>query len=73
MKKKTPSEVIELAKKHGFDTAKYFKRWNGYDVYCAEYEGDEVQFVGLPQYILVKDGKARITEGEEGSNLAELL
>ena len=73
MQKKVPQEVIELARKHGYDTAEYFKRWKGYDVYCADYDGDEAQYVGLPQYILVKDGKAKITKGDEGSNLAELL
>lgn len=71
--KRVPQEIIALARKHGYDTARYFKRWNDYDVYCADDEGNEVQFVGLPQYILVKDGKARITKGDEGSKLAEIL
>lgn len=69
MKKETPQEVIDLARKCGFDTAEYWKRWHGYDVYEPYFDDSEIQMIGLPQFILSKDGKIRITHGEEGLNI----
>ena len=43
---------------------KYKKgEWNGYEVYEPVYR--ENIYIGLPLVVLVKDGKARVSTGEE--------
>ena len=67
--KQAPQEVVALAKKHGYDTAEYWTSWKGYDVYSPDFTDDEIHCIGLPQVILVKNNKARMTKGEEGLNI----
>lgn len=55
----TPEQVKELYNKPIF-----IRQWKGYDVYCEDY-GEEAPAIGLPQFALYKDGKARLTTEEE--------
>lgn len=56
--------INEFAIKHGGDYAyKYEKTWNGYTVYGLCY--NKRITVGKPRFILVKDGKMRLSEPEE--------
>ncbi len=73
MKKKVSQTIIDLAVQNGYDTATLLKQANGYNVYVPDFEGDEICCIGLPQYILEKDGKVRMTKGEEGLDIMEQL
>lgn len=55
--------IKEVADKIGYTTVKKSKvKYKGYDVYECLVESDEVEEVGYPVYILVKDGKYKISE-----------
>lgn len=57
------------AKQHGFDGAEPTgETWNDYDIYEPSYEPDEdgnYPCVGLPEFILVKEGEIRTTRTEK--------
>lgn len=55
----------EFAKSINFDYADFVEQKNGYDVYVACFDTDEVLTIGLPIFILVKDGVAREATGDE--------
>lgn len=60
--------VNELAQKNGYLRAEDTKKfWNGYHVYKPIENDDpnEIIFTGYPSFILVKDGKAHFTTGDE--------
>ena len=58
--------VLEFAKSQGYQTVKKEKeKWNGYTVYSPGYDDGFVHFVGLPYVILVKNGKARMSDLDE--------
>lgn len=64
--------VKEIADKLGFDRAEKRKgKYKGYDVYeCVLDDGDAK--VGTPTYILVKDGKFRLS-GEDWGDIYDTI
>lgn len=57
----------KFAKSEDFDYAEHVGQWHGADVFIAGFK--EPCDVGLPQYILEKDGKVRWATVEETSVL----
>lgn len=55
----------EFAKSINFDYADFVEQKDGYNIYVACFDTDEVLTVGLPIFILVKDGVAREATDEE--------
>ena len=57
--------VKEVAQKLGYDGVEKTKvKYKGYDVYeCVADDGD--QKIGTPTYILVKDGKFKVSDVDE--------
>ncbi|MDD6448287.1 MAG: hypothetical protein PUF78_01000 [Lachnospiraceae bacterium] len=53
-------DIIAVAKKNSYDTAKYAGEWHGYDVWVGEFTDGKKHEVGLPLFILVKDGKYKL-------------
>ena len=39
--------------------------WNGYKVYAEKYDGEDAPAIGMPQFLLFKDNKTRLTTEEE--------
>lgn len=62
-----PPAVVEFAEKHNYKWGvTYAKDWNGYGVYLANQKPHfGIQFNGLPQYILYKDGITKWATKEE--------
>lgn len=58
-------KVIKLAIEQGYDSALYSGTWNDYDVYSPIFWDDDTAYVGLPEFILVKDSEVRWTNNEE--------
>lgn len=54
----------ELMVKKFYNNPKYVGIWNGYKVYCEDY-GEGRPAIGLPQFVVYKDGKARLTTENE--------
>lgn len=56
--------VKEVAQKLGYDGVEKTKvKYKGYDVYeCVADDGD--QKIGTPTYILVKDGKFKVSDAD---------
>ena len=55
--------IKDIAEKMGYTKVKKSNvKYKGYDVYECVVESDEVQEVGYPVYILVKNGRYRISE-----------
>lgn len=50
-------QANELAKKYRYQVGKYLGEWNGYNVYVAGFNDGYKHYVGLPLYLLEKDGK----------------
>lgn len=59
------NDVIEFAKKHGYDDAKFLSKWKGYDVYEPIFDGEDDRYVGLPYVILVKGDEIRLSTPKE--------
>ncbi|MBB5183428.1 hypothetical protein [Catenisphaera adipataccumulans] len=65
-KKEEKEKVKQFAKQHGYDFASFLSEWNGYRCYEPEFEGDGMNFVGLPLIILVSaDGNIRMSTADE--------
>lgn len=56
--------ALTFAKSKGFVSVDFQEKWNGFDVYIAQPDGD-ILVVGYPFFILVKDGIARENETAE--------
>lgn len=54
-----PSEVKKF-----YNNPKLVGEWQGYQVYANDY-GEEPPAIGLPEFVLYKDGKARLTTEDE--------
>jgi hypothetical protein len=67
MEQKKLHEAKKLAKKAGFHDAKLIGKWKGYEVVEPIFTDGETHFVGMPQYLLCKDGKLRWTEDYQES------
>jgi hypothetical protein len=70
---RTPNKVVQFIKENGFDKAVYLTHWEGYEVYEARYNSEEVPFIGLPQFILYREGKIRFTAFEEYQKISNSL
>lgn len=56
---KIPDKIMSLAHDKGYASAEYIGEFNGFRVYEAIYRsGAEKHSVGLPAYVLEKDGEA---------------
>lgn len=54
-------KINEMAKKYGFDGVRYIGMWKSQKVYDPLFADAGTHFIGYPQYILSKGGKARWT------------
>ena len=62
------AKVVRLARRLGYTSAKYFKVWQGYDVYRAfddESIADVESPMDIPTFILAKDGCLRYASLDE--------
>lgn len=58
--------VVEFAKNHGYNGAKYIGNWKEYKVYEPYVSGNDISFTGLPLVILVNDkGEIRMSTSDE--------
>jgi hypothetical protein len=60
--------ATDMAKEAGFDIAVFEKEWNGYEVFYGDLileEGQPAPCLGLPYYMLVKNGKIRLSTADE--------
>jgi hypothetical protein len=64
--------ATQMAKEAGFDIATFEKEWNGYEVFYGEFSDDIRRCLGLPYYMLVKDGKIRLSTADEKCELRGL-
>jgi hypothetical protein len=72
--------ALECAVKDEYSEIEYLGRWGQYKVYNAVWEGyskqnpNEMPYpIGLPQFILVADGKARFSDTDETMSLMRLF
>lgn len=56
--------ALKFAKSQGFDFVTWKCKWNGYDVFYAEYQGNETPIIGYPSVILA-DKEARFATTDE--------
>ncbi|MGN0238094.1 MAG: hypothetical protein ACI4AK_08455 [Lepagella sp.] len=62
MNKEYQKKASEMAKASIYHDAEYLGTWNGYEVFEPVFDDDEVHYIGFPQFILCKDGKATWTQ-----------
>ena len=67
MKQKYLSKAKEMARNAGFHDAKRIGEWNGYVVIEPIFTDTETHIVGIPQFILYKDGALRWTKNTDES------
>ncbi len=58
-------KIIEFAKENGYDSARKFKDWKGYEAYEPIVDESEDFLSGLPFMILVKGDEIRMSTPEE--------
>lgn len=62
-------QIVQFAKKNGYDDVIYKGKWRQYDVYEPTIDGatpENPVYVGLPFIILVEGNKIRLSTKEEG-------
>ena len=73
----TEAEVLKWAKDNDhlfpFDGVKYAGAINGNDIYAFTTTSKEPLYVGLPSFILIRDGKPEMVEGEAGLKMLNNL
>lgn len=62
-----PQEVKNL-----YSKPSYVCDWRGYKVYAQDY-GEDYPAIGLPQFVIYKDNKARLTKTEEAFEIIKTL
>lgn len=67
MKQKYFQQAKEMARAAAFHDLRRRGKWNGYTVLEPIFTDDEIHIVGIPQYILYKDGQLRWTTDMEES------
>jgi hypothetical protein len=67
MKQKYLSEAKQMARNAGYHDVKRIGKWKGYEVFEQIFTDDEIHFIGIPQYILYKDGALRWTKDKDES------
>lgn len=65
-------KVVEFAKKQGYKTAEFVTKWKGYDVYEPVFS-DELSYIGLPLWILVKGSEIRMTDEKECFEILDIV
>ena len=73
MKQKYLQEAKKMARNLGYHDAVRRGTWNGYEVVAPVFTDNEMHIIGLPQYILYKDGKLNWTKGMEGLKIMSAL
>jgi len=66
----------KMAQEAGFDIAVFEKKWNGYEVFYGDLileEGQPAPCLGLPYYMLVKNGKIRLSRADEKCEIRGLV
>ena len=68
-------EIIKFANKQGLihNYAEYLGKWKDYDVYSLGISKVIINYVGIPQYALVKENKIRISEPEESMEILDFF
>ena len=73
----TEAEILKWAKDNGylypFDGIERAGAINGNDVYAFTTTSKEPLFVGLPSFILIRNGKPELISGEAGLKLLDKL
>ncbi len=62
-----------MARKLGYHDAVCRGTWNGYEVVEPVFTDNEMHIIGLPQYILYKDGRLKWTKDMEGLKVMSAL
>ncbi len=73
MKQKYLQEAKKMARNLGYHDAVRRGTWNGFEVVEPVFTDDEMHIIGLPQYILYKDGELKWTKGMEGLKIMSAL
>lgn len=68
----TSSFIDLLIVKEFYNNPQYVCDWQGYKVFAEDY-GDDGPAIGLPQFVIYKDGKARLTTTEEAFKIISTL
>lgn len=68
----TSSFIDLLIVKEFYNNPQYVCDWQGYKVFAEDY-GDDAPAIGLPQFVIYKDGKARLTTTEEAFKIIGTL
>lgn len=61
MKQKILQKVKKMARNAGYHDAKAIGKWKGYEVAEPIFTDGVVHYIGIPMFILVKDGTMRWT------------
>lgn len=73
----TKAEILEWLKKENklapFDNIEKSGEIDGCEVYGFTAKSGETLYVGLPSFIVVKDGEPRIIHGEEAFKIIDAL
>lgn len=62
-----------MAKEAGFDFAKYIGKKGIFNVYCCDFDSDEVACTGLPIFLLECDGEIKYANDNETPSLMDML
>lgn len=73
MAKRDSSIARDLAQAAGFDNVKRVGKWHGFDVFDPDYNDDIIRYIGLPQFILVKDGVSRWSSPDEAFEIMDAV
>ncbi|MDR1542895.1 MAG: hypothetical protein LBS50_00505 [Prevotellaceae bacterium] len=64
--------ATKMAQEAGLHIAVFEKKWKSYDVYYGDFTDDVQRYLGLPYYMLVKNGKIRLSTADEKCELCGL-
>lgn len=59
MGNKNHNIALKMAKESIYDDVKYIGVWEGYEIYEPILTNAGLCFIGFPQFVIIKDGKAR--------------
>jgi len=59
------NKIINFAKSQGFGAVKKLEDWHDYEIYEPLFNDDEIHFIGLPFFIMVKDDGIRMSTLDE--------
>lgn len=65
-------DIIKFVKENDYESAEYKGEYKGYKVYSTIYRDDgEVYCIGLPAFILEKDGALKWVQDEESFEIMD--